>query len=87
MSKTISPQSSSALINASIFGWHHDGSSIKTAPATSANPGKAIKRFNMFNSATISGEAAHGYSSGQAMSVLESIVRKHFPASVGVEWS
>ena len=46
-----------------------------------------IKRFNMFNSATISGEAAHGYSSGQAMSVLESIVRKHFPASVGVEWS
>ena len=46
-----------------------------------------IKRFNMFNSATISGEAAHGYSSGQAMSVLESIVRKHLPASVGVEWS
>ena len=25
-----------------------------------------IKRFNMFNSATISGEAAHGYSSGHA---------------------
>ena len=46
-----------------------------------------IKRFNMFNSATISGEAAHGYSSGQAMDVLESIVRKHLPASVGVEWS
>ena len=40
-----------------------------------------IKRFNMFNSATISGEAAHGYSSGQAMGVLEELVRKHLPAS------
>lgn len=46
-----------------------------------------IKRFNMFNSATISGEAAHGYSSGQAMDVLEGLVRKHLPASIGVEWS
>ena len=46
-----------------------------------------IKRFNMFNSATITGEAAHGYSSGQAMGVLEELVRKHLPASVGVEWS
>lgn len=46
-----------------------------------------IKRFNMFNSATISGEAAHGYSAGQAMGVLEELVRKHLPASVGVEWS
>ena len=35
-----------------------------------------IKRFNMFNSATISGEAAHGYSSGQAMGVLEELVRR-----------
>ena len=46
-----------------------------------------IKRFNMFNSATISGEAAHGYSSGQAMDELEQIVRRELPASVGVEWS
>ena len=46
-----------------------------------------IKRFDMFNSATISGEAAHGYSSGQAMGVLEELVRKHLPASIGVEWS
>lgn len=46
-----------------------------------------IKRFNMFNSATISGEAAHGYSSGQAMGVLEELVRKHLPALIGVEWS
>jgi len=46
-----------------------------------------IKRFNMFNAATISGEAAHGYSSGQAMDALEWIVDEHLPANVGVEWS
>ena len=46
-----------------------------------------IKRFNMFNSATISGEAAHGYSSGQAMDALERIVAEHLPADIGVEWS
>ncbi len=46
-----------------------------------------IKRFNMFNSATITGEASHGYSSGQAMATLEQIVREHLPESIGVEWS
>ncbi|MCH5221162.1 MAG: efflux RND transporter permease subunit [Muribaculaceae bacterium] len=51
-----------------------------------AGPG-TVKRFNMFNSATISGEAARGYSTGQAMSRLEEIASKHLPANIGVEWS
>ena len=46
-----------------------------------------IRRFNMFNSATISGETAHGYSSGQAMDALERIVREHLPENIGIEWS
>lgn len=46
-----------------------------------------VKRFNMFYAATITGEAAHGYSSGQAMAELERIVREKLPASIGVEWS
>lgn len=46
-----------------------------------------IKRFNMFNSATINGEPAHGTSSGQAMDILEEIVDEHLPSNVGVEWS
>ena len=46
-----------------------------------------IKRFNMFTAATISGEAAHGYSSGQAMDALERIVVEHLPEGIGVEWS
>lgn len=46
-----------------------------------------IGRFNMFNSATVSGEAARGYSTGQAMDALEQIVREHLPSNIGVEWS
>ena len=46
-----------------------------------------IRRFNMFNAATVSGEAASGYSSGQAMEALEEIVRQHLPSDVGIEWS
>lgn len=47
----------------------------------------SIKRFNMFNSAVIRGEAADGYSSGQAMEIIEQIAREHLPDNIGVEWS
>lgn len=46
-----------------------------------------IKRFNMYYAASITGEAANGYSSGQAMDVLEEIVRERLPQETGVEWS
>ena len=46
-----------------------------------------IKRFNMFSSAQISGEAAPGYSSGEAMQIMESLVKQHLPSNIGVEWS
>ena len=55
-------------------------SKFTTGPGT-------IGRFNMFNSATISGEAAHGYSTGEAMDALETIVEEHLPDNIGVEWS
>lgn len=68
----------------------HDNSMIPvTALGTSeytTGPG-AIKRFNMFNSSTISGEAAHGYSSGEAMDVLEELARENLPSNIGIEWS
>ncbi len=47
----------------------------------------SIKRFNMFNSAVIRGEAAQGYSSGQAMETIEQLARDHLPDNIGVEWS
>ena len=54
--------------------------SYTTGPGT-------IRRFNMFTSTTISGEAAPGFSSGQAMAILEEIASKHLPKNIGVEWS
>ncbi len=54
--------------------------SYTTGPGT-------IGRFNMFNSATISGEASSGYSISEAMSDLEEIVDEKLPDNIGVEWS
>ena len=51
-----------------------------------AGPG-SMKRFNMFTSTIVTGEAAHGYSSGQAMNIMSEIAAKHLPANIGVEWS
>lgn len=51
-----------------------------------SGPG-TIKRFNMFYAATITGEAANGYSSGQAMDALLDVVRTHLPPNIGVEWT
>ena len=46
-----------------------------------------INRFNMYYAITVNGEAAHGYSSGQAMDLLESLAREHLPDNIGIEWS
>lgn len=59
--------------------------SLGTTSYTSG-PG-TIKRFNMYNTATINGEAASGYSSGQAMAALEEIVDEKIKQDVEVEWS
>ncbi|MDR1499803.1 MAG: multidrug efflux RND transporter permease subunit [Tannerellaceae bacterium] len=47
----------------------------------------AIKRFNMFSTASVSAVAAHGYSSGEAMLAMERIVKEHLPSNIGLEWS
>lgn len=59
--------------------------SLGTTSYTSG-PG-TIRRFNMYNSASISGEAAPGYSSGQAMSALEQVVKDKIKHDVKIEWS
>ena len=47
----------------------------------------SIKRFNMFTTAVIRGAAAQGYSSGQAMEIMEQIADEHLPDNIGLEWS
>ena len=54
--------------------------SYTTGPGT-------IRRFNMFNTALIMGDAAKGYSSGDAMARMEELARTHLPSNIGVEWS
>lgn len=46
-----------------------------------------ISRFNMFNSATVTGEAAPGHSTGEAMNAIQKLVKEHLPENIGVEWS
>ncbi|MCD8030556.1 MAG: multidrug efflux RND transporter permease subunit [Bacteroides sp.] len=60
-------------------------STLGTASYTTG-PG-SIKRFNMFTSAVIRGGAAQGYSSGQAMEIMEQIAREHLPETIGLDWS
>lgn len=47
----------------------------------------SITRFNMFNSVVVRGQAAQGYSSGEATRVMEELVEKHLPSNIDVEWS
>ena len=51
-----------------------------------ANP-QVISHFNLFRSAEISGSAAPGVSTGQALAAMESVARKEMPRGMGFEWS
>jgi HAE1 family hydrophobic/amphiphilic exporter-1 len=44
-------------------------------------------RFNLFRSAQITGAAAPGYSSGQAMAALEQVAAETLPREMGYDWS
>lgn len=54
--------------------------------AYTTGPG-SIKRFNMFTSSVVRGAAAQGYSSGQAMQIMEQIVADRLPDNISLEWS
>ncbi len=47
----------------------------------------SVMRFNMYNSAPLQVTAATGYSSGQVMTEIENIVRRHLPDNIGIAWS
>ena len=44
-------------------------------------------RFNLYRAADITGAAAAGYSSGQAMDALEQVAQKTLPSGMGFDWS
>ncbi|HEV7500145.1 MAG TPA: efflux RND transporter permease subunit, partial [Vicinamibacteria bacterium] len=45
------------------------------------------QRFNLFRAAQITGSAAPGYSSGQAMDALEQVAAETLPRDMGSDWS
>lgn len=48
---------------------------------------QSIARFNMYPSAKIMGQPGEGYSSGQAMAIVENMAKQKLPTSMGVEWT
>jgi multidrug efflux pump len=46
-----------------------------------------LERFNLFPSARLFGGPAPGYSSGQALAVMEELAAKHLPEGYGIAWS
>jgi hydrophobic/amphiphilic exporter-1 (mainly G- bacteria), HAE1 family len=56
----------------------------KITPDTSS---QLIRRYNLFRSAEINGQAAPGISSGQAMERMEQIARESLPEGMQFEWT
>jgi HAE1 family hydrophobic/amphiphilic exporter-1 len=46
-----------------------------------------ITRHNMFNASEISGSAAPGYSSGEAIRVINEVAQKSLPRGFGIDWA
>jgi len=46
-----------------------------------------ITRYNLYPAAPLIGSAAPGYSSGQALSIMERVVEANLPQSVGYSWT
>ncbi len=46
-----------------------------------------IRRFNLYPSATVTGSASPGNSSGQALTRMEQLAKEEFSSSIGYDWS
>ncbi|MCE5334223.1 MAG: efflux RND transporter permease subunit, partial [Desulfobacteraceae bacterium] len=48
---------------------------------------QVINRYNTYPSASINGEPAPGYSSGESLAIMERMANSRLPISMGVEWT
>jgi hydrophobe/amphiphile efflux-1 (HAE1) family protein len=55
-------------------------------PVSASSPA-VLQRYNQFREADVSGDAAPGFSSGQATAALEEVAAQVFPQGYGYEWS
>lgn len=57
---------------------------VKVTPTTGA---QTINHYNLYRSIEITGSAAPGYSSGQAIKTMDRVSKEVLPAGLGYEWS
>ncbi len=74
----------------SFYVRNNDGKMVPLSAVTTirrtAGP-EYTQRFNLFRAAQITGSAAPGYSSGQAMDALEQVGAATLPREIGFDWS
>jgi HAE1 family hydrophobic/amphiphilic exporter-1 len=77
----------------SIAGFYvrnNDGNMVPLSAVTTIRQTSGpeyTQRFNLFRAAQVTGAAAPGYSSGQAMDALEDVARQVLPREMGYDWS
>jgi HAE1 family hydrophobic/amphiphilic exporter-1 len=72
------------------FVRNNDGNMVPLSALTSVRTTygpEYTQRFNLFRAAQITGSAAPGYSSGQAMAALEQVAAQTLPREMGFDWS
>ncbi|HYK01581.1 MAG TPA: multidrug efflux RND transporter permease subunit [Thermoanaerobaculia bacterium] len=69
---------------------NNDGNMVPLSAVTTVRQTSGpeyIQRFNLYRAAQVTGAAAPGYSSGQAMAALEDVARQVLPREMGYDWS
>jgi HAE1 family hydrophobic/amphiphilic exporter-1 len=72
------------------FVRNNDGNMVPLSALTTirATTGpEYTQRFNLFRAAQVTGSAAPGYSSGQALQVLEEVAAQTLPREMGFDWA
>jgi HAE1 family hydrophobic/amphiphilic exporter-1 len=72
------------------FVRNNDGNMVPLSALTSVRTTSGpeyTQRFNLFRAAQITGSAAPGYSSGQAMEALQQVAAQTLPREMGFDWS
>jgi hydrophobic/amphiphilic exporter-1 (mainly G- bacteria), HAE1 family len=82
-------RSSPAAI-AQFYVRNNDGTMVPLSALESTRPTAGpqyTNRFNVYRAALVTGTAAAGYSSGQALDVLEQVARDTLPRDISYDWS
>ena len=69
---------------------NNDGNMVPLSAVTTVRQTSGpeyTQRFNLYRAAQVTGQAAPGYSSGQAMAALEDVARQTLPREMGYDWS